>query len=367
MASRRAGCVPLDQQVELLREENNRLKRENQKLSRTHKANTELQHENDRLKRENKKLRINSTYYLSSLQVAHGVWVFALDVLHALNRAHSNFQSVFFDNFRALLGENDDAVFVRRMGNYIRLVQSMYMFVRVERPVGSLRFVLAYVKCDWVFSLVPRFEQMRLRLNRVPPRVLRDVESGENKALRLACVGETDYERALTTYRNDNGKPPLNAALKAEDEDAAEALLDGGDDPNEVDEYGWNALHRAAWKGCRLPLFHRILGMIHNVNAVDNDGTTALMFAAGNNHLDMVVSLMNHPGIDVNLQDLLNYTALQWAVSNNRPAMVAQLVSDDRVDTSLKEKHNYTPLKLAIRFGKDECAKILRKHGAPEE
>ena len=147
---------------------------------------------------------------------------------------------------------------------------------------------------------------MRLRLNRVPPTFLTKVEVEENKALRLACVGETDYERALTTYRNDNGKPPLNAALEAKDEDAAETLLDGGDDPNQVDGDGRNALHQAAREGCRLPLFHRILGMIHNVNAVTTDwrGWTALMWAAWSNHLDMVVSLMNHPGIHVNVQDV---------------------------------------------------------------
>ena len=106
-------------------------KRENEVLARTHEANIELQHQVDTLKHEFNNFRTNSTYYnLSSLQVPHGVWVFALDVLHTLNRAHSNFQGVFFDDFRALLGENDDAVYVRRMGNYIRLMQSMYMFVR---------------------------------------------------------------------------------------------------------------------------------------------------------------------------------------------------------------------------------------------
>ena len=93
----------------------------------------------------------------------------------------------------------------------------------------------------------------------------------------MACVGETDYERALTTYRNGDGVPHLVAALRAKDEDAAEALLDGGDDPNEVDEYGYNALHRAAEKGCRLPLFHRILGRIHNVNVVNIDGNLSLI------------------------------------------------------------------------------------------
>jgi len=45
---------------------------------------------------------------------------------------------------------------------------------------------------------------------------------------------------------------------------------------------------------------------------------------------------MNHPGIDLNVQDRYNRTALHKAVWHNRPAIVAQLVSDDRVDTSLK-------------------------------
>ena len=107
--------------------------------------------------------------------------------------------------------------------------------------------------------------------------------------------------------------------------------------------------------------------MIHNVNAGNKYGNTALMKAAYNNHLDMVVSLMNHPGIDVNVQDSDNWTALHWAVNNNSPATLAQLVSDDRVDTSLKNKNNWTPLKYAIHYGHHECAKILREHGAPEE
>ena len=296
-----------------------------------------------------------------------GAWHTKRNVLFELNEVHGDFRRVFFEHFRALLEETNDEAYVCRLADYVRWILSKYMFVRVERPRGSKHFVLGYVKCDWVFSFARRFEQMRVRLNRIPPTLLTKVEVEENKALRLACVGETDYERALTTYRNDNGKPPLNAALEAKDEDAAEALLDGGDDPNEVDEHGMNALYMAAWKGCRLPLFHRILGMIHNVNAVTSGGETALMKAAIWNHLDMVVSLMNHPGIDVNVQDSFNSTALHWAVFNNRPAIVAQLVSDDRVDTSLKDKYNNTPLKLAIVYGDAECVKILREHGAPEE
>ena len=291
-----------------------------------------------------------------------------MNVLCVLNELHTHFRQVLFKNFRALLEEANDEAYVCRLADYVRWIRSMYMFVRVERPRGSKHFVLGYVKCDWVFSFAFRFEQMRLRLNRVPPMVLTDEENEENKALRVACVGETDYERALAKHRNTGQQPPLNAALEAKDEESATALLDGGDDPNKVDEDGKNALHRAARNGCSPPLFHRILAMIQNVNAVTTNGRyTAFMIAAWKNHLDVVISLMNVPGIDPNVQDGTNSTALHYAVVNNHPAIVAQLLSDDRMDCRLKDEDDDTPLNLAIDCGYDECEKILREHGAPEE
>ena len=52
-------------------------------------------------------------------------------------------------------------------------------------------------------------------------------------------------------FGSQEKKAPVCAALEAKDEDAAEALLDGEADPNEVDGSGWNALHWAARNGCR--------------------------------------------------------------------------------------------------------------------
>ena len=314
-----------------------------------------------------KEFRITESYYGSSarLEVPHHVWVGAT-VLSLLNMFHSDFLRVFFEHFRALLEEANDEAYVCRLPDYVRWIRSMYMFVRVERPRGSKRFVLGYVKCDWAFSFALRFEQMRLRLNCIPPVVLTKVEVEENKALRLACVGETDYERALARYRNENGRPPLVAALRAKDEESAMVLLDGGDDPNEVDGRGWNALHMAAWKGCRPPLFQRVVARIHDVNTVTYGGRTALIWAAWNNQLDVVISLMNHPGIDLNVQCGFNYTALHFAVANNHPAIVSQLLSDDKMDASLKDDDNKTALKCAIDWGRAECVTILRQHGAPE-
>ena len=147
---------------------------------------------------------------------AFGAWHTKRNVLFELNEVHSDFRRVFFEDFRALLGETNDEAYVCRLADYVRWILSKYMFVRVERPRGSKHFVLGYVKCDWVFSFARRFEQMRVRLNRVPPTLLTKVEVEENKALRLACVGETDYERALTTYRNDNGEAPFKCGIRGE-------------------------------------------------------------------------------------------------------------------------------------------------------
>jgi ankyrin repeat protein len=317
------------------------------------------------LKRALKQCQINASYYNTArLQVPHHVWV-KVTVLRMLNMFHSDFFRGFFDNFRALVKEENHEAYVDKLADYIRWMKSQFMFVRVERPGGSKHFVLGYVKCDWVFSFALRVEQMRSRLNRVPPMVLTDAEHGENKALRLACVGETDYERAMARHRNDDGRPPLSVALWAKDEESAMALLDGGDDPNEVDFNGYNALHRAAEKGCCPPLVERLLARIHNVNAVNKYGWTALMRAAYNNHLDVVILLMNHPGIDLNVQNRGNHnsTALHYAVRNNHPAIVSQLLSDDKMDASLKDRWNNTPFKVAIDNGYVECGALLRQHG----
>jgi ankyrin repeat protein len=206
-------------------------------------------------------------------------------------------------------------------------------------------------------------------------KILREHKFKKN-IIKIQDEIERDHEQArkkAAMKKYQRKKAPLCAALKEKDEVAVEALLDGKADPNEVNEYGFNALHVAAWKGCRLPLFRRILGMIRNVNKGDSwNNSTALMHAALSNHLDMVVSLMNHPGIDVNVQDRDNNTALHKAIKKRCYAIVAQLLSDDRVDTSLKNKENYTPLKFAIVTSylttqeRIHYVKILREHGAPE-
>jgi len=180
--------------------------------------------------------------------------------------------------------------------------------------------------------------------------------------LIISMLERFNYERAMSKYGGSTSQPPLFAALEAKDEDAAEALLDGGVDLNEV-EYPnrLNALHIAAYQGCRLPLFNRILERIKNVNAVAKGGQTALMYAAFKNNLKILVSLMNHPEIDVNVQTHNNETALHFAVARGHLTIVEKLLSDDRVDTSIKGENTPTPLELAEKNKRPDIVSLFAK------
>ena len=211
---------------------------------------------------------------------------------------------------------------------------------------------------------------LKNRSNRTPlmeARYLYNMDKEEDDfRVIIEMLIRFNYERALTTYHDGYLKPPLSAALEAKDEDAVEALLDGGADPNEVDRHGWNALHWAARKDCRLPLFHRILERIKNVNAGNNGGTTALMLAAFSNHLDIVVSLMNHPEIDLNVQNRKKETALHYAVAQGHITIVEKLLSDDKIEPSLilKAENKWTPLELAEVNGWRRIVSLFAKRKA---
>jgi ankyrin repeat protein len=144
-------------------------------------------------------------------------------------------------------------------------------------------------------------------------------------------------------------------------------LLDGdpvgrrGDDPNEVDRDGYNALHRAV-------LFQRVLARIHDGIAGNKYGYTRLMRTALYNQLGVVIMLMNHPGVDLNVMDDWSYrTALHRAAHDNHHDIVSQLLSDDNIDASKIDADNKTALYYAIDYGQAECVTIFRQHGVAKQ
>ena len=61
------------------------------------------------------------------------------------------------------------------------------------------------------------------------------------------------------------------------------------------------------------------------MDAVDNDGKTALMWAARNGHTDTVNALVGTHGANVDALDTGGLTALRWAAWNGQTATVNAL------------------------------------------
>ena len=306
-----------------------------------------------------------------------GDWYCFRNILFTLNEIHSNFSHTFLNDFHKLLEIKDHNEYYDKMIEYVYNILPRHMFVRVERPRGSKRFLLAYVECNWVFSFATRFAKMRLRLNRIPPILLSEKESDVNSVkvlqnimLRFTYIGDTDYELAQqkhgNTYEYGRKLSTLVAAIFANDNESVIALLDGGDDPNEIDEFGRNALHRAAEKGCCPSIFKEILNKIIDVNAGSNiHKWNALIEAVVNNNLHIVDCLMKHENINLNDQiGISRSTVLHFTISYKRVDILKKLLSDNRVDTTIKNNRNYTPLQYAIIDGRLECAEILMVHGS---
>ena len=96
-----------------------------------------------------------------------------------------------------------------------------------------------------------------------------------------------------------------------------------------------------------------------NVNAKDNDGWTALMRAAWEDHAEVVEVLLKH-GADVNAKNNKGMTALMWAAQRGY-ADVAEVLLKHGANVSTKDNNGNTAMKLANNV---EVRKLLRRYRA---
>jgi len=100
-----------------------------------------------------------------------------------------------------------------------------------------------------------------------------------------------------------------------------------------------------------------------DINAVGEDGNTALMLAASLAKIDIVKALLD-AGADVNVKNKKHNTVLIIAAWHGRVNMVEALLAKG-ADVSVKDKYGNTALKIVrvIRINK-EIARMLLKAGA---
>ena len=100
-----------------------------------------------------------------------------------------------------------------------------------------------------------------------------------------------------------------------------------------------------------------------DVNDRNEEGMTALMFAAENNSPEVVLVLLD-AGADANAKDEQDMTALMRAVAKKSSKEIIVMLLDAGADANAKDKENVTALMFAVENNSPEIAQVLLDAGA---
>lgn len=148
-------------------------------------------------------------------------------------------------------------------------------------------------------------------------------DQGNTLLILAAREGNIDTVKALLPYkprlshRNLAGDSALMLATLRGNLDLVNLLIEAG---AEFDHDGWTPLIYAAFEG-HIELVERFLALGANVNALAPNGSNAIMFAARNGHMPVVLRLLQTP-IDLEQKNDRGFTAETWALSNKNTDIV---------------------------------------------
>jgi ankyrin repeat protein len=165
----------------------------------------------------------------------------------------------------------------------------------------------------------------------------------------------------LAPDANPDKLPPLILAARRGDLPALEALLQGAQaDVNQVDgKYGSTALMFAGQEG-HLEVVKMLLAAGARVNDANaNDGTTALMYAAWEGHIDVVELLVGWQGIKLGQTDFDGNTALHVAAFNNKRDVLLCLLEAGAQVNHVDATDGSTALILAVEEGHIGIVRLL--------
>ena len=118
-----------------------------------------------------------------------------------------------------------------------------------------------------------------------------------------------------------------------------------------------------AAKQNQLHIVSKMMKAREDVNQVDPEGYTALMWAAQLGNLGLIKLLLRRRDIDVNKRTVQIGTALLLGVLKNRPEVVKELLGRQGVDVNLPTANSgYTPLMVAARMNLVPIARLLLRH-----
>lgn len=165
----------------------------------------------------------------------------------------------------------------------------------------------------------------------------------------------------MWVYRQER----LNNAVIQKQEQAIDFLLACGVDINSFDHDGKTALTKAIWCG-DLQLVSKLLSKGAETNTKNRDRETPLIVATKMFHKRVmprkgdlrILKTLCANGADVNAKDNLGITALMWAAICGSPT-VNQVLIEQGADVNAQNKEGVTALIYAAGFGEDEIVRIL--------
>ena len=86
---------------------------------------------------------------------------------------------------------------------------------------------------------------------------------------------------------------------------------------------------------------------------------TSLSLAAENNHVETVQALLESPEVDLNSEDMRGHTPLFHAAWSGAYEMVKYLLSLPNIAVNQRSHFGETPLSIAARTGHDSCVRLL--------
>jgi len=186
------------------------------------------------------------------------------------------------------------------------------------------------------------------------------IRASDDTAVRAAVDGGADV-----TAAESDGTTPLHWAAHANHPSIVATLLEAGAEPSATNRYGVAPIALAVVNG-NAPIVELLLDAGIDANTTLAEGESVLMTAARTGALEVVKLLLDH-GADANgVEAWRGQTALMWAAAEGHARVIPTLLSAG-ADVTARSHRGWTALLFAVRQGQIDVVQTLLEAGVDVE
>jgi ankyrin repeat protein len=186
--------------------------------------------------------------------------------------------------------------------------------------------------------------------------------------VRMVSWAFKNFNGGMLSHRQEpprsNSRRALQFSANALPPDSFEKQPLVSETVNPKDSLGRPLLHRLVLER-NIPEVEKLLSQPGlDINATDQDGLTALFWAAKEGNLEIVKKFLELPTIEVNIKGKYDRTALHLASMNGHDSVVEALISHPKIDINVKDEEGKTGLIWAHSMKHKLIVQKLSKHPA---